>query len=123
MTGFAVEFLIRKPLDTQITTYTIQKCPGTLAFLARVIGSAADVDIVICCQTIIETFPKMSGPYWFDGPTTNQMTSEHTSDRGMTGGSHIVYVQSRFGSMESGIIGTRYRIFVIAFSGQDLSCA
>jgi hypothetical protein len=96
---------------------------GTLTFLARVVGSEVGADIIICCQTIIEAFPKIACPHGFDCTTMDQMTSKQPSDGSMTGGCHIVYIQSRFGRMEHGIIGTRYRIFVIAFSGQNLGCA
>lgn len=123
MTGFSVKFFVSKTLAMEVATYTVQEGPGTLAFLDRVIGSKICADIIICCQTIIEAFPKITGPHGFNGPTTDQMTSKQASDCSMTGGGHIVHVQSRFGSMEGGIIGTRYRIFVIAFSCQDLGCA
>src|SRR5215471_18058139 len=105
ITGFHSEFIVSQTFCEQVTMYAVEECAGTLAFLAGLCRREGCAGIVVCCQAIIEAFPKVARPYGFDFTAADQMQTKHPSHCGMALRGYIVYKQSGFRSVQGSVVG------------------
>jgi hypothetical protein len=110
---YRCQFVGSETAHEQVTPHALDKRSGLLTFLPRLFSREGHTSVVIRCQAIIQTLPEMARPFPFDFPCTDEMAAKHPPDRGVARCCHVVHEQRCLGSVQYGVISTRYSILAV----------